>query len=101
MDGGWDHITRDHIMKGVQTIKLKSTEERERINKSKARIGQNNGMYGVKRSGAEAPRFGMKNTELSKTKASIKMSNKTYGKDLNGTIFHIECSDIRLKDGER
>lgn len=100
IEGGWDHITSDHIKKGIEKFRQRPVEEQQEINKSKGRIGNKNGMFGSARFGEKNPMFGKKMTEEQKDKFGRRNKGKTVGINADGEKFQINCDDHRFKTGE-
>ena len=101
LDGGWDHITSEHIQQGVKTFKNRPIEEQITINKKKARKGKDNGMFGRDRSGEKNPRYGAKLSQEQKIKQSEKMKNRVVCKDkTSGKNISVFKDDPRFKTNE-
>lgn len=100
LDGGWDHITREHYKKGIETFRSRPIEEQQTANRKKARSGKLNGMYGRDRSGANNPRFGVTISEEQKQKHSLSMKGRVNGKTKDGQIINVMVDDERFNTGE-
>ena len=100
LDGGWDHITKEHNKRGIETFKSRPQEEQDAVNKKKSQPGRLNGMYGIDRSGKNNPRYGVTLSEEQKQKSREKMKGKVNGVLPTGEIIHVKCDDIRFTTGE-
>jgi hypothetical protein len=100
LDGGWDHITLEHIKRGHENFRKRPLEEQEAINKKKARKGKDNGMYGRNRSGENNPRFGVSLSQELKDLISTTNKGKTVAVDKDGNKFQVDCHDERFITGE-
>ncbi len=100
LDGGWGHITSEHIAKGVATFKKRPKAEQDKSNKAKARDGTKNFWYGKDRSGIKNPRFGVILSEDQKARQGEKMKGKKYGLTKDNTVIRVSTSDCRFDTGE-
>lgn len=100
LDGGWDHITVDHIKKGIDKFRQRPLEEQKECNAKKAQHKEANFWFGRDRSGKNNPRFGVTISEEQKQKQREKMTGTVKGVLQSGEIIHTHCDDQRFLTGE-
>jgi hypothetical protein len=100
LDGGWDHITKEHQQKAQETRESKTDEEKTLINMKKARPGELNGMFGTHRYGIEAPMFGKNHSEITKNNMSDSKIGRVVVIDNAGVFYSVSYEDPRIATGE-
>lgn len=100
LDGGWDHITAEHIQQGIATFRSRPPEEQHRANKKKAQPGSKNFWYGKDRSGANNPRFGASVNNEQRERQRAKMTGFVTAVDIDGNRMRVPVDDPRYVSGQ-
>lgn len=98
--GGWDHITRQHLLKGVETFRNRPIEEQRIANAKRGRSGELNSMFGRDRSGKNNPRYGVKLSQEQRSQQSKAMIGRRNAQDKDGKTVNVLVDDPRFKTGE-
>ena len=99
---GAEYPTQVASIKDKISISKSNTpqEDKDRINRLKARPGELNGMFGVHRLGKDNPFFGKHHSDYTKDILSKKNKGKSIYKNSDGEMFSLYKTDPRVINGE-